>query len=243
MQWSDEGIVLGVRKHGESSVILEVMTRDHGRHMGLVQGGRSKAQRPVLQPGNSVQVTWRARLDEHLGNFHVEGIDLRAARFIPMPLALYGLATLSHFLRVLPERDPHEDLYEAAVELVDNLDDPELAPTLFARFELALLADLGFGLDLGSCAATGRTDDLAYVSPKSGRAVSSAAGEPYKDRLFKLPGFLIGRPTGNRPSTADIQAGFALTEFFLHQSVFEPRGQAMPAERTRFIALATAEEE
>jgi DNA repair protein RecO (recombination protein O) len=240
MQWTDEGIVLGVRKHGETSVILEVMTREHGRHLGLVHGGRSKSLQPVLQPGNGVHVTWRARLDEHLGAFHVEGTEMRAARMIASPLALYGLATLAHNLRALPERDPYPALYETLTDLVDHLHDSDLAPTLFVHFELTLLAELGFGLDLGSCAATGQENDLVYVSPKSGRAVSAGAGEPYKDRLLKLPGFLIGQTRENRPKPEDIRAGFALTEFFLHQNVFLERGQAQPEERARFVALATA---
>jgi DNA repair protein RecO (recombination protein O) len=240
MQWTDEGIVVGVRKHGESSVILELMTREHGRHLGLVHGGRSKTLQPVLQPGNSVQATWRARLDEHLGTYQVEGLGLRAAHLMGSPLALYGLATLAHLLRYLPERDPHQALYETLEVLVEHLDDPDLAPALFVRFELAILAEFGFGLDLSSCAATGSPNDLTYVSPKSGRAVSSAAGEPYKDRLLKLPGFLIGQSKANRPREEEIRDGFALTDFFLHQNVFEPRGQAAPAERARFVALATA---
>jgi DNA repair protein RecO (recombination protein O) len=240
MQWSDEGIVLGARKHGETSVILELMTREHGRHLGLVQGGRSKRLQAVIQPGNTVQVTWRARLDEHLGTFQVEAEELRAARFIGSALALYGLATLASLLRFLPERDPHPALYETVSVLVEHLDDSGLAPALFVRFEVAVLAELGFGLDLTSCAATGVRDDLAYVSPKSGRAVCAAAGEPYKDRLLRLPGFLIGRSTANRPSDEDTRAGFALTGFFLHQHVFGPRGEAAPEERARFVALATA---
>jgi DNA repair protein RecO (recombination protein O) len=240
MQWTDEGIVVGVRKHGESSVILELMTREHGRHLGLVHGGRSKTLQPVLQPGNSVQATWRARLDEHLGTYQVEGLGLRAAHLMGSPLALYGLATLAHLLRYLPERDPHPALYETLDVLVDHLDDPDLAPALFVRFELAILAEFGFGLDLSSCAATGSPNDLTYVSPKSGQAVSTAAGEPYKDRLLKLPGFLIGQSKANRPREEEIRDGFALTDFFLHQNVFEPRGQAAPAERARFVALATA---
>jgi DNA repair protein RecO (recombination protein O) len=243
MQWTDEGIVVGVRKHGESSVILELLTREHGRHLGLVHGGRSKALQPVLQPGNGVHATWRARLDEHLGTYQVEASAPRAARFIGSALALYGLATLSHLLRYLPERDPHPALYETLTVLVDHLDDPDLAPALFVRFELAILAELGFGLDLSSCAATGSRQDLAYVSPRSGRAVSAAAGEPYKDRLLRLPGFLIGQMRTNRPRDEDIRAGFALTDFFLHQNVFEPRGQAAPEERARFVALATAGDE
>src|SRR4028119_518659 len=154
MQWTDEGVVLGVRKHGETGVILEVMTSGHGRHLGLVHGGRSKTLQPVLQPGNTVHATWRARLDEHLGTYQVESKDQRAARFIASPLALYGLATLAALLRFLPERDPHRALYETLTVLVEHLDDPDLAPALFVRFELAILAELGFGLDLSRCAAT-----------------------------------------------------------------------------------------
>ena len=243
MQWTDEAVVIGLRKHGESSVILELMTREHGRHLGLVHGGRSKTLQPVLQPGNGVLATWRARLDEHLGAFQVEALEMRAAHFMGSPLALYGLATLAHLLRYLPERDPHPALYETLTVLVDHLDDADLAPALFVRFELAILAELGFGLDLRSCAATGTRDDLTYVSPKSGRAVSAAAGEPYRDRLLILPGFLIGQTRDNRPKGADIRAGFALTDFFLHQNVFAPRGQAAPEERARFVALATAGDE
>jgi DNA repair protein RecO (recombination protein O) len=243
MQWSDEGIVLGARRHGETSVILELITRDHGRHLGLVQGGRSKKLQAVIQPGNTVAATWRARLDEHLGTYQLEAETVRAARLIASPLALYGLATLASLLRFLPERDPHPALYETASVLVDHLDDPDLAPALFVRFEVALLAELGFGLDLSGCAATGTPDNLAYVSPKSGRAVSAAAGEPYKDRLLPLPGFLAGRPSGNRPREEEIRQGFALTGFFLHQHVFEPRGQAVPEERARFVALAAAGDE
>ncbi|MFL4990986.1 MAG: DNA repair protein RecO, partial [Microvirga sp.] len=155
MQWTDEGVVLGVRKHGETSVILELMTRGHGRHLGLVHGGRSKTLQPVLQPGNTVHVTWRARLDEHLGAYQVEGLDLRAARLMGSSMALYGLATLAHLLRYFPERDPHFPLYETLTVLVDHLDDADLAPALFVRFELAMLTELGFGLALSSCAATG----------------------------------------------------------------------------------------
>ena len=176
MQWSDEGIVLGVRRHGESSVIVELMTREHGRHLGLVHGGRSRSRQPTLQPGNLVQATWRARLDEHLGTFQIEGLKLRAGEFMASPLALYGLATLSHLLRNLPERDPHATLYETLTTLLDNLTDPDLAPPLFVQFELTILAEFGFGLDLTSCAASGAQDDLVYVSPKSGRAVKPEKG-------------------------------------------------------------------
>jgi DNA repair protein RecO (recombination protein O) len=240
MQWSDEGIVLGARRHGESGVILELMTRGHGRHLGLVHGGRSKRLQPVLQAGNGVQATWRARLDEHLGTFQIEGTGLNAARFMGSSLALFGLATLTSLVHLLPERDPHPALYETLSVLVDHLADPDIGPVLFVRFELAILAELGFGLDLTRCAATGTSDDLVFVSPKSGRAVSAAAGEPYKDKLLTLPGFLIGRSLANRPAREDLAAGFALTSHFLIRYVFEPRGQEVPEERARFVALATS---
>lgn len=238
MQWSDDGLVLGVRKHGESGVILELMTRAHGRHLGLVHGGRSQRLQPVLQPGNGVHATWRARLDEHLGTYTVEAMALRAARFIGSPLALYGLATMAALLRLLPERDPHRALYDSATVLVEHLDEPAVAPALFVRFELAVLAELGFGLDLASCAATGQPHDLVYVSPKSGRAVSAAAGEPYKRKLLPLPGFLRGEPVAAHPTLDEIKAGFALTEHFLQVHVFEPRGLLLPDERARFVAVA-----
>ncbi len=237
MQWTDEAIVLGARRHGESALILEVMTPAHGRHLGLAHGGRSRAMQPVLQPGNTVQATWRARLDEHLGTFTLEAGTLRAARFLAAPLALYGLAALAALLRVLPERDPHPRLYESLTVLVDHLDDRDIAPALFVRFELALLAELGFGLDLTRCAATGSREDLVYVSPRSGGAVSAAAGAAYRDRLLALPGFLTGE---SDPAPADVAAGFALTEFFLRRHVFEPRGEDLPEERRRLAAAATA---
>ena len=242
MQWSDDALVLGLRKHGESSVILELMTRAHGRHLGIVRGGRSKRLQPVLQPGNVVHATWRARLDEHLGTYSVEGGELRSARFIGSPLALYGLGAMAALLRFLPERDPHPALYDTTMVLVEHLHEPDLAPALFVRFEVAVLAEFGFGLDLASCAATGQRNDLAYVSPKSGRAVSVGAGEPYKNKLLVLPGFLRGETVLDPPSLDEIKAGFALTEYFLQLRVFEPRGLELPDERARFVALATRDD-
>ena len=237
MQWSDDGLVLGARRHGETSVILELMTREHGRHLGLVHGGRSKRLQPVLQPGNSVHATWRARLDEHLGSYAVEGGELRSARLIASGLALYGIGAMAALLRLLPERDPHPALYDAAIVLAEHLHDRHVAPALFVRFEVALLSELGFGLDLSRCAVTERTTDLVYVSPKSGRAVSGEAGEPYRDRLLALPPFLRRRQNGAEPSPDEIRAGFALTEHFLRGHVFEPRGVPPPEERARFVAL------
>ena len=192
MEWRDEAVILGVRRHGEGSVIVEVMTPAHGRHMGLVRGGRSSRMRALLQPGNSVEVTWRARLDEHLGNFAIEADRLRAAMLMETPMALNGLQLLAAHMRLLPERDPHAALYHAALVILDNLDEPEKAARLVIRFELALLEELGFGLDLASCAATGDNRELVYVSPKTGRAVSRTAGAPWADEDAGAAG--VSRP-------------------------------------------------
>ncbi|WP_038368329.1 DNA repair protein RecO [Bosea sp. UNC402CLCol] len=239
MEWVDEGTVIGLRGHGESAVILEVMTRFHGRHLGLVRGGRSQKTQPLLQPGNRVALTWRARLDEHLGEYKVELLTSHAARLMATPVALYGLATIAGLLRLLPERDPHPGLYEGLAVLVEHLDEPQLAPPLVVRFELAMLSELGFGLDLARCAVTGTPDDLSHVSPKSGKAVSRPAAQPYLDRLLKLPAFLVEGQGGRQPSAADIMSGFALTGFFLRRHLFEPRGLQEPPERARLVELAT----
>src|ERR1700758_287910 len=183
MQWIDEGIVLGVKRHGETSVILELMTQARGRHLGLVRGGAGARLRGVLQPGNTLRATWRARLDEHLGNYAVEGINLRAAGFLTAAHAVHGVTHLAALCRLLAEREPHAAIYGALEDILDHLDEPRIAAPAVARFELAFLAELGFGLDLASCAATGATAELVYVSPRSGRAVSRAAGEAYHDKL------------------------------------------------------------
>ncbi|MEX0752805.1 MAG: DNA repair protein RecO [Xanthobacteraceae bacterium] len=235
MQWTDEGIVLGVKRHGETSAILELMTRARGRHLGLVRGGAGTRLRPILQPGNSVTATWRARLDEHLGYYMVEGQRLRAASFLGASHAVYGVTHVAALTRLLPERDPHPAVYSTLEEILDRLDDVRCVGALVARFELALLAELGFGLDLGQCAATGGTADLAYVSPKSGRAVSREAGAPWRDRLMPLPAFFAGA-SGDEPSPQDMAAGFEITGHFLSRHIFEPRGLAPPAARRHFIA-------
>lgn len=232
MEWRDEGLVIGVRRHGESSVILEALTRRHGRHLGLVRGGRSRRMAPALQPGNSVDLVWRARLDEHLGAYAVEPLRARAALALSDPCALAGLNWLSALLRLTPEREPHPALYEAATVVADHLDHPATARALMARLELELLGELGFGLDLEICAATGTTADLVYVSPKSGRAVSRAAGAPWAERLLALPAFLTDASAA--ADEAALAAAFALTGYFLERDVFGPRGLALPEARARF---------
>jgi DNA repair protein RecO (recombination protein O) len=235
MEWRDEGIILGTRRHGETSAILEVMTRTHGRHLGMVRGGRSRKQQPVLQPGNRVDLLWRARLDEHLGTFQAEPIELNAARLFDSAAAVYGLQTLAAHLRLLPERDPHQSLYETLMLMLEHLDEPSSAGELVVRFELLILDELGFGLDLSCCAATGGTEDLVYVSPKSGRAVSRAAGAPWQDKMLPLPAFLQ-RGSRLRADPAEIDDAFRLTGFFLSRHVYEPRGLSEPEARVGFIA-------
>ncbi|CAH1668490.1 DNA repair protein RecO [Chelatococcus asaccharovorans] len=236
MQWQDEGIIIGVKRHGEGSVILELMTKGHGRHLGLVRGGRSPRQQATLQAGNRVDAVWRARIEEQLGTYAVEAVTLNTARFLGVSVALYGLASAAALLRLLPERDPHPGLFEALGVLVDHLDDTSIAPALLVRFELAMLAELGFGLDLGACAATGATAELVYVSPKSGRAVSAAAGAPFHGRLLALPAFLRDDRSYDHPTSAEVVAGFALTGYFLRRHVFMPRGLAWPDARDLFVA-------
>jgi DNA repair protein RecO (recombination protein O) len=236
MEWVDDAVVLGTRRHGEASVILEALTRAHGRHLGLVRGGRSKALMPVLQPGNTVRLVWRARIDEHLGHYAVEGLSLHSARFLSSRLALFAITHLGALIRLLPERDPHPELYEVLGHVLQDLTDPELAPVLVARFELHMLAELGFGLDLSSCAATGATADLAYVSPRSGRAVSRQAGEPWRDRLLPLPRFLLDE--GDMPGGSAVADAYRLTGFFLERDVFGPRGLALPEGRQALVEAA-----
>ncbi|MEN0040089.1 MAG: DNA repair protein RecO [Pseudomonadota bacterium] len=241
MEWTDQGIVLGVRKHGETSVVAELMTRERGRHLGLVQGGRSRTMRPVLQPGNRVTATWRARLDEHLGQFKIEADRLRAARLMETDYGIYALQTLASHLRLLPERDAHQNLYDTLDLVLDALDDPASAGELVIRFELALLDELGFGLDLERCAATGTRANLVSVSPRTGRAVSGAAAAPYADRLLALPSFLTlaSADRASAATTDDLADGFALTGHFLHRNVFGARGITPPAERDSLIRSVT----
>ncbi len=240
MEWRDEGIILGTRRHGETSAILEVMTCAHGRHLGLVRGGRSRAQRPVLQAGNRVELVWRARLDEHLGNYTVEPLELNAARLLDRASAVYALQTLASHLRLLPERDPHERLYQTFALLLGHLERAADAAELVVRFELLLLDELGFGLDLTRCAASGTRDDLAWVSPKTGRAVSREAGRPWSDRMLALPPFLRAG-SGMRGELSGFEDAFRLTGHFLHRHVYEPRGIAEPEARAGFLGTLRRE--
>jgi DNA repair protein RecO (recombination protein O) len=243
MEWSDEGIVLSARAHGESAAIVEVLTRDHGRHLGLVRGGASRRAKPTLQPGNTIHLHWRARLEEQLGAFTAEPLRARAGELLEDRASLIGLNAFSSMSSAaLPEREPHAPVFEVAEILLDAMRDDTVShwSPLYVRWEAGLLEALGFGLDLTRCAATGVLDDLIYVSPRTGRAVSAAAGAQYKERLFALPAFLLGNQNAE-PTAADIAAGLRLTGHFLYERVLAPHNREMPQARYRLDELASRE--
>jgi DNA repair protein RecO (recombination protein O) len=240
VEWVDDGVVIGIRSHGETGVIAELLTREHGRHAGFVHGGRSRRLRPVLQPGNDVRVTWKGRGEDLLGTFTLEPLALRAARAMEAALALQGVNLICALARLLPEREPHPALHAVATALLDRIGDAGATPAEVVRFELMLLVELGYGLDLSCCAVTGTTEDLAYVSPRSGRAVTRAAGDPYRDRVFALPAFLASPGSGAGITTPDIVAGFGLTAHFLRREVLAPRGLALPDCRAAYIRALEA---
>ncbi len=231
MDWRDDGIVLSARPHGEAAAIVMLLTREHGRHAGLVHGGQGRKGRGVYQPGNLVDVAWRARLAEHLGTYSCELMTAYSARFLDQPDRLAALASAAAVSeRALPEREPHPASFEGFLALLEALEGDHWAET-YVGWELALLGELGFGLDLSRCAAGGANDQLAYVSPKSGRAVSLAAGEPYKEKLLALPGFLVGRGGGG---PVEVGQGLRLTGAFLARHVFWPQDRPLPAARLRY---------
>jgi DNA repair protein RecO (recombination protein O) len=231
MDWTDEGIVLSARRHGENALIVNLLTREHGRHAGLVRSGASARNRGLYQPGNLLAASWRGRLSEHLGNLTCELQRAWAAPLLHQPLPLLALSAATAVLdSALPERAPVPELFESLGGLIASLGEPGWQET-YIRWELALLAELGFGLDLTSCAATGETEALIYVSPKSGRAVSAAAGRVYRDRLLALPGFLLGHETSGRAD--DVSAGIKLTGYFLAKYVLGDTRNGLPAARQR----------
>lgn len=235
MDWRDEGLLLSVRRHGESGAVIEALTAEHGRHAGLVHGGGGVRLSAVLQPGAQLSLEWRARLEDHLGTYRVEPIRSRAAAIMVDRARLAGLnAMAAMVLATVAEREPDTDLYRATVALADSLagSDPRW-PAIYARWELALLAALGFGLDLARCAASGVRSDLAYVSPRTGRAVSRQAGSAWADRLLPLPGFLIDR---GPVTMGAVREALRLTGYFLETWMLPAFGQeAMPQARRRLL--------
>ena len=235
MEWRDEGVLLSVRPHGESSAIIEVFTALHGRHAGIVRGGASRRLSPILQPGAQLSVTWRARLDDHIGAFVVEPLRSRTG-VLGDRLALGGLTAICALLHVaLAEREPHPDLWASSIRLLDALQTAADWPLLYLRWEMRLLEDIGFGLDLSRCAVTGSREDLAYVSPRTGRAVSRAAAGIWASRLLPLPVALLGQGPADR---AEIAQGLALTGHFLARELTPMlNGRPLPEARARLIGL------
>ncbi len=239
MEWTDEAIILSMRSHGESSAIVEALTHYHGRHMGLVRGGGARRGKAMLQPGNTVQLSWRARLEDHLGHFTVETLRSRAGDMLESRESLIGLNAVSAMAAAaLPERESHANIFEATELLLDAIQQDDLIhwAALYIRWEAGLLEALGFGLDLTRCAVTGDRDDLRYVSPRTGRAVSAVAGAAYADRIFRLPAFLLASQNAE-PSRADIADGLKLTEFFLHSRILAPHHRQIPGPRQRLNEL------
>jgi DNA repair protein RecO (recombination protein O) len=234
MDWRDEGILIAARRHGESAAIIEVLTREHGRHAGVVRGGASRRMAPVLQPGAQLALEWTARLEEHIGTFRVDPIAARTAAIMADRAALAALGAMLALVAVaLPERDAHPELYARSVGLIDALGTAPDWPARYAAWELALLAELGFGLDLGRCALTGAADDLAWVSPRSGRAVARTAAGRWADRLLPLPGFLAA---GGPASAGDLADALRLTGHFLEARLAPTLArQALPAARGRAV--------
>ncbi|MBI1220847.1 MAG: DNA repair protein RecO [Rhodobacteraceae bacterium] len=236
MEWRDQGVLLSVRGHGESAAIIEVFTAEHGRHAGVVRGGASRKISPILQPGAQLDLTWRARLDEHIGAFTVEPLKGRAGAILSDRRALAGLNAVAALLAfALPEREPHPALYASSIALFDALIETDSWPLAYLRWELALLEEMGFGLDLTSCAVTGTRDDLAYVSPRSGRSVSRQGAGDWADRLLPLPPALLGQGPAD---AAEIAAGLRLTGHFLETWLAPQLGQRpLPEARRRLVAV------
>ena len=233
MEWNDRGIVLASRPHGETGLVVSLLTRDHGRHAGFVHGGISRKARPVWQSGNLVEVEWRARLAEQLGNMSGELREPHAARVLDDAVELAGLAAACAVVdTALPEREPHPAMFDGFHAFLLALGHAGW-PAIYVKLELGLLQELGFGLDLAKCAVSGVTQDLAYVSPRTGRAVSRAAAEPYKGKLLALPAFLS---TGGLPEDdSELRQGLDLAGYFLERHVFWPHNKPLPPARSRFM--------
>jgi DNA repair protein RecO (recombination protein O) len=233
MDWRDQGALLSVRKHGETSVIIDVFTSEHGRHAGVVRGGVSRKIAPILQPGAQLDVTWRARLEEHIGSYTVEPLRSRAL-VLSDRTALAGLNAITALLAyALPEREHHPVLYDRTQSMLDLLGVNEAWPTAYLKWELALLEELGFGLDLSECAVTGARDDLAYVSPKTGRAVSAEGAGEWVDRLLPLPPELLGVGDGSLSNVLD---GLVTTGHFLTHGIAHALGdKPLPEARARLL--------
>lgn len=233
MEWRDQGILLSVRRHGETSAIIDVFTQEHGRHSGIVRGGTSRKIAPILQPGAQLDVSWRARLEDHLGSYTVEPLRSRAAAMSDR-FALAGLNAVTALLGfALPDREANRPLYLQSEQLLDLLGQAEIWPLAYLRFELALLEASGMGLHLDACAVTGAQDGLTYVSPRTGRAVSAAGAGEWADKLLPLPPILRGDGAGE---DAEVLQALSVTGYFLSDKLApELSGKPLPEARGRFI--------
>lgn len=240
MDWTDQAILLSARAYGETAALALLLTRDHGRHAGLVHGGQSARLRATLEPGNLVAASWRARLADQLGTWSLELERAYAAPLLDDPLRLACLASACALLDgLLADREPHPALFDATLALFNALS-TEVWAEIYVRWEIGLLEEVGFGMDLTRCAVSGReaadlfagNDGLSHVSPRTGRAVSASAAEPYKDKLLPLPPFLLGLSDGG---PAEVMQGLALTGHFLDRSAFAQRHVEVPAARGRFV--------
>ena len=236
MHWRDAAIVIGARRHGENHAIVELFSREHGRWRGLVHGGAGRRRRAWLQPGAEVRAEWRARTAEQLGTLTLEPLAQRAALALDDPAALATVQALCAELSLCPERQAYSRLFEGASLVLAHLHDPATFPALLARFELALLAELGYGLDLSRCALTGATEDLAWVSPKTGRAATREAGAPWAERLLPLPAFLRSSG-GPPPAREEVAQALRLAAHFLEARLFSPQGRALPEARRRLPGI------
>lgn len=234
MEFEDDAFVLSARPHGESGAIVELLTARHGRYAAHVAGGGSRRMKPFLQAGARVLVRYRARVADQLGSATLEPVGEGPSALFDDALALAGVAAAAAVAAgALPEREPHPGAFLAFEALTDAFAHPDIWPAVFVRFEAGLLQDLGFGLDLSKCAATGAVDDLVFVSPRTGRAVSRQAGEPYKDRLLALPPFLLSAQGGL--AAGDVGAGLAITGHFLEAFIFNPLDRPLPPARVWLI--------
>jgi len=234
MEWEDDAFVLSARSHGETGAIVELLTAERGKYAAHVAGGASRKMKSFLQAGAKVIARYRSRMSDQLGSAVLEPVGEGPAALFDDPLALAGLASAAAVAAAaLPEREPHPGAFHALEALIGALVLPDIWPAVYVRFEAGLLQDLGFEMDLSRCTVTGSTDDLIYVSPRTGRAVSRDAGEPYKDRLLKLPMFLLSAQGGLREG--DIRAGLDLTAHFLEQQVFGPMNRPLPPARVWLV--------
>ena len=229
MEFEDDAYVLSARAHGETGAIVELLTARHGKYAAHVAGGASRRMKPFLQAGARTIVHYRARVSDQLGSAQLEPVGEGPSALFDDRMALAGLSAAA----ALPEREPHPGVFLAFEALTAALMLPEIWPAVFVRFEAGLLQELGFGMDLSKCAATGEVDDLIYVSPRTGRAVSRKAGEPYKDRLLPLPPFMLSAQTGL--AAGDVKAGLDLTAHFLELFVFGPVNRPLPPARVWLV--------